>query len=525
MGDQRLDVREAMIHHIDLLVTLAAGIAGALALGYVTRRLGWSPIVGYLLAGILIGPHTPGFVANHELSSQMAEVGVSLLMFGVGLHFRVSDLLAVRRAALTGAVGQSLIATLLGATAVRLFGWPWPAGLVFGLALSVASTVVLTRVLSDHGQLHSPTGRIAVGWLIVEDLFTVLVLVLLPAIFVGSAQSQGSLPAALGIATLKLVVFVSLVLLAGGRAIPWFMKTATRAESRELFTLSVLAVALGLAAISARVFGLSVALGAFLAGVVVGRSDFSARAAAEALPMRDAFAVMFFLSFGMLFNPATLFDSPLLTLSALVIVLVGKPLVALVIMAALGHGSKVALGVAIALAQIGEFSFLIAILAKDLGVLPETAVHPLVAVAILSIMLNPFLYRLCGPMEERLQRMPRLWRMLNRRATGDNLRSSRPKTGQPPAEESLAYKYLDRNAACLRTACYDLVEQHPAGHSDSGQSARIHDHGRAHDGIRHRRDHGDLQRERCDALETCAAAAPGQPDDGIGASSRRSARL
>jgi CPA2 family monovalent cation:H+ antiporter-2 len=402
-----------MMHHLDLLVTLAAGLIGALAFGYVTRRLGWSPIVGYLLAGILVGPHTPGFVANRELASQLAEVGVILLMFGVGLHFHINDLIAVRRAALTGAVCQSIIATLLGAVLVRLFGWSWPAGLVFGLALSVASTVVLTRVLSDNCQLRSPTGRIAIGWLVVEDIYTVLVLVLLPAIFPSGAQSQGAaLPVAL--ATLKLAAFTAFMLFGGGRLIPWLLNAAARTHSRELFTLSVLAIAFGIAVASAQFFGVSVALGAFMAGMVVGRSDFSARAAAEALPMRDAFAVMFFLSVGMLFDPRQALDSPLLILATSTIVLLGKPLVAFTVMALLGYSSRIGLGVAIALAQIGEFSFLVAALGRDLGVLPETAMNPLVAVAIASIMLNPIFYRTCGLIERLLQRMPGLWRRMNR---------------------------------------------------------------------------------------------------------------
>jgi CPA2 family monovalent cation:H+ antiporter-2 len=329
------------------------------------------------------------------------------------LHFHINDLIAVRRAALTGAVCQSIIATLLGAVLVRLFGWSWPAGLVFGLALSVASTVVLTRVLSDNCQLRSPTGRIAIGWLVVEDIYTVLVLVLLPAIFPSGAQSQGAaLPVAL--ATLKLAAFTAFMLFGGGRLIPWLLNAAARTHSRELFTLSVLAIAFGIAVASAQFFGVSVALGAFMAGMVVGRSDFSARAAAEALPMRDAFAVMFFLSVGMLFDPRQALDSPLLILATSTIVLLGKPLVAFTVMALLGYSSRIGLGVAIALAQIGEFSFLVAALARDLGVLPENAMNPLVAVAIVSIMLNPILYRTSGAIERLLERIPGLWLPLNR---------------------------------------------------------------------------------------------------------------
>jgi monovalent cation:H+ antiporter-2, CPA2 family len=404
------------MHNIELLLTLSAGLIGALTFGYVTHRLGWSPIVGYLLAGVLVGPHTPGFVADKELANQLAEVGVILLMFGVGLHFHLKDLWAVRGVALTGAVCQSLIATLLGAAAATWFGWSWSAGIVFGLALSVASTVVLTRVLSDNGQLQSPTGRIAIGWLVVEDIFTVFVLVLLPVFFSQSQTPTHSLPVSFALAALKLSAFIALTLAVAGRVIPWLLSKVARTESRELFTLSVLAIALGIAVGSAQFFGVSMALGAFLAGMVVGQSDFSARAAAEALPMRDAFAVMFFLSVGMLLDPRQVLDAPWMLLATLGIVMVGKPVAALVIVLALGYSSKIALGVAIALAQVGEFSFLVGSLGSDLKVLPETAMNPLVAVAIVSIMLNPIIYRHLASVETFLMRHPRLWALLNRNA-------------------------------------------------------------------------------------------------------------
>ena len=405
------------MHNLDLLLTLSAGLIGALGLGYLTHRLGWSPIVGYLLAGILVGPHTPGFVANPQLAGQLAEVGVILLMFGVGLHFHIDDLIAVRRAAI-GAVAQSLVTTLVGASVARTFGWSWPAALVFGWALSIASTVVLTRVLSDHGQLQSPAGRIAIGWLVVEDIYTVLVLVLLPAILAGEAQTQGSsIPAALTIAALKLAAFIAFMLFGGGRLIPKLLNAVARTHSRELFTLCVLAVALGIAVASARLFGVSVALGAFMAGMVVGRSDFSARAAADALPMRDAFAVMFFLSIGMLFDPRQALASPLLIVAALAVVLVGKPLVAFVLMTLLGYGSRIGLRVAIAIAQIGQFSFLVAGVARQIGVLPESAMNPLVAAAIGSMVLNPICYRIPAAVEKWLERMPPLWRLLNRQGS------------------------------------------------------------------------------------------------------------
>lgn len=407
------------MHNLDLLFTLAAGFIGAVALGYFTQRLGLSPIVGYLLAGVLVGPSTPGFVANKALADQLAEVGVILLMFGVGIHFHLKDLIAVRGVAIGGAICQSTVATLLGALMVSFFGWSWSAGIVFGLALSVASTVVLTRVLADNGQLQSPTGRIAIGWLVVEDIFTVFVLVLLPVIFGASSGDQTtSLPVSFALAALKLAVFVGFTLYGAGRVVPWLLNKLAETHSRELFTLGVLAVALGVAVGSAYIFGVSMALGAFLAGMVVGRSEFSARAGAEALPMRDAFAVMFFLSVGMLFDPRQLVASPLLILATLAIVMIGKPLAAVLIVAILGYSSRIGLGVAIALAQIGEFSFLVGTLGIQLGALPEEAMNPLVAAAIVSIMLNPVLFRTCNSIESFLEKYPSLWRLLNRKARG-----------------------------------------------------------------------------------------------------------
>lgn len=404
------------MHNIDLLLTLSAGLIGALTFGYITHRLGWSPIVGYLLAGVLVGPHTPGFVADKALADQLAEIGVILLMFGVGLHFHLKDLWAVRGVAIAGAVVQSLIATLLGTFAAMWFGWSWSSGIVFGMALSVASTVVLTRVLSDSGQLQSPTGRIAIGWLVVEDIFTVFMLVLLPVLFVQSEKESSNLALSFGLAAVKLTAFIAFTLFAAGKVIPWLLSKVARTESRELFTLSVLAIALGIAVGSAHFIGVSMALGAFLAGMVVGQSDFSARAAAEALPMRDAFAVMFFLSVGMLLDPGQVVAAPAMVFTTLAIVMIGKPLAALAIVIGLGYSSKIALGVAVALAQIGEFSFLVGTLGIQLGALPETAMNPLVAVAIISIMLNPILYRSLGSVEAFLTDHPKLWALLNRKA-------------------------------------------------------------------------------------------------------------
>jgi len=402
------------MHNLDLIATLAGGFIAALALGYLAHRLGWSPIVGYLLAGILVGPHTPGFVANKHMAEQLSEVGVILLMFGVGLHFHLKDLIAVRGIAIAGALGQSTVATGLGAVVVHAFGWNWPQGLVFGLVLSVASTVVLVRVLSANGELQSPIGRIAIGWLVVEDIFAVFVLVLLPVLF---SPSGGSLPVAIGVASLKLVVFIAFTLAAGGFLIPKLLKKIADTHSRELFTLSVLAIALGIAVSSAYWFDVSMALGAFLAGMVVGQSGFSERAGSDALPLRDAFAVMFFVSVGMLFDPRQALESPWLIGATLAVVLIAKPLAAFGIVVLLGYSSAIGLGVAFALAQIGEFSFLLVSLGRQSGALPDSAMNPVVAAAIISIMLSPMLYHWAKPIERFLESHPLLWRILNPKAT------------------------------------------------------------------------------------------------------------
>ena len=383
--------------NLDLIVTLSGSLTAALALGYVTHRLGLSPIVGYLLAGIVVGPHTPGFVADRHLAEQFAEIGVILLMFGVGLHFQLRELWAVRRVAIPGALAQSLVATGSAALIVRALGWDWTAGLVFGLCLSVASTVVLVRVLADHRDLHTPTGHVAVGWLVVEDLFTVVILVLLPVLVGGEATGPAHLFSVIGRTALLIGTLVGVTLLVGDRLIPWLLERVAATGARELFTLTVLVLALGIAVGSAKVFGVSVALGAFLAGLVVGRSDFSLRAASEALPMRDAFAVLFFVSVGMLVDPGHLLDTPALLAGTLAVVLIGKPLAALGIVLLLRYPVRLALAVAVALAQIGEFSFLLALLGTQLGILPAAATHAIVTAAVLSITINPLLYRLVEP--------------------------------------------------------------------------------------------------------------------------------
>src|SRR5262245_13481605 len=297
------------MHHADLILTLTGGLTAALVLGYATHRIGLSPIVGYLLAGIVVGPHTPGFVANQEMAEQLWLIGIILLMFGFGLHLHPDELLAVRRVAIPGAIGQSLFATASGIAVARAVGWDWTAGLVFGLAISVASTVVLLRVLSDRGDLHTPAGHIAVGWLVVEDLLIILVLVVLPALF-GDPGGAWSVPLAMSVAALKIFALGILTVFVGSRFVLWLLEHVARTRSRELFALAILVLALGIAVGSAKVFGVSAALGAFLAGMIVGRSDFSLRAASDALPMRDAFAVLFFVSIGMLFDVQTVLQRP-----------------------------------------------------------------------------------------------------------------------------------------------------------------------------------------------------------------------
>ncbi|MDC0681926.1 MULTISPECIES: cation:proton antiporter [Sorangium] len=384
-----------MPHELDLILTITGGLTAALALGFVTQRLRLSPIVGYLLAGLLVGPFTPGFVADKRLADQLAEIGVILLMFGVGLQFHVRELLAVRKVAVPGALIQIAVATALGAMVGRAAGWTWGAAVVFGVAISVASTVVLTRVLSDNDVLHTPAGHLAIGWLVLEDVFTVLVLVLLPAVM-GEAAGAGAAGVAVsvGIAVLKLAGLVAFIFIVGQRVIPALLGYVAKTGSRELFTLTVLVVALGVAVGSAILFGSSMALGAFLGGLVVGQSDFSSRAASEALPMRDAFAVLFFVSVGMHLDPAQLAVGWQLAAGTLAVVLIGKPLAALAVTTLLRRPLQTGFAVALSLAQIGEFSFILAALGKKLGVLPVEAEQALVAAAIVSITLNPVLFGL-----------------------------------------------------------------------------------------------------------------------------------
>jgi CPA2 family monovalent cation:H+ antiporter-2 len=383
-------------------------------LGFVTQRIGLSPIVGYLLAGLLVGPHTPGFVADTGLATQFAEVGIILLMFGVGLHFHLKDLLAVRNIAVVGALGQSAVATALGFVAARSLGWSSAASIAFGLALSVASTVMLTRVLVDNEHLQTVAGRIAIGWLLVEDVLTVIVLVLLPSVFSGGTTDLASIGEAVLLTTGKLLLLGLFAFFIGGRVIPRILNGIAGTRSRELFTLTVLVLALGIAVGSAQLFGVSMAIGAFLGGMIVGQSEFSFRAASEALPMRDAFAVLFFVSVGMLFDPETLLSTPGLLLATLAIVIIGKPLAAFLITVLFGYGSSVAIPVGFALGQVGEFSLILATTGTQLGIFPEAAANLVVAASMLSLTVNPMIYRSSGLLETTLRRFSGIWRLFNR---------------------------------------------------------------------------------------------------------------
>ncbi len=406
------------MHDYDLILLLAIGFPVALGFGYITERMKLSPIVGYLLAGIVVGPFTPGFVADQEIITQLAEIGVILLMFGVGLHFRLSDLLAVRRVAIPGAIAQITISTILGAILAVGFGWSITSGIVLGVALAVASTVVLTRVLTDNSMLDTPHGHIAIGWLIVEDLFTILVLVLLPiySTSMKAGQGEGNALVVVGLAVLRLSVLTAIILVAGKRFIPWLLSQVARTRSRELFTLTVLALAIAIATISATIFGASFALGAFLAGMVVGQTKVGHQAAADALPMRDAFAVLFFISVGMLFDPHFLVANPMLVAMVLAIVLIAKPLAALGIVLLLGYSVRAALTVSLALAQVGEFTFILSSAALSLGVFTEEGQHALIAASLISIALNPLIFRRVNWIELKLRKSKVLWTMLNRRS-------------------------------------------------------------------------------------------------------------
>ncbi|MBB3146604.1 CPA2 family monovalent cation:H+ antiporter-2 [Phyllobacterium trifolii] len=411
-----------MPHETPLIATIVIGLVLAFIFGAIANRLRIPPLVGYLVAGVLAGSHTPGFVADQELASELAEIGVILLMFGVGLHFSLKDLLSVRAIAIPGAIVQILVATLLGAGLAWILGWSMQAGFVFGLALSVASTVVLLRAMQERRLIETERGRIAVGWLIVEDLAMVLALVLLPAIagaINGGSETGDMVRAAsdpivryfdLGIGGVialtlgKVVAFVAVMLIVGRRVIPWTLHTIAHTGSRELFRLAVLAIALGVAFGAAKLFGVSLALGAFFAGMIMSESELSHRAAEESLPLRDAFAVLFFVSVGMLFDPMTIVNDPLPLLATLAIIVIGKSLAAFFIVRAFGYPTGTALIISASLAQIGEFSFILAELGVGLGMLPEEGRDLILGGAILSILVNPLVFAGVTYLKPRLEK-------------------------------------------------------------------------------------------------------------------------
>ncbi|AYC18100.1 Inner membrane protein YbaL [Dickeya dianthicola] len=380
-----------------LISTMAVGLVLAFLLGILANRLRISPLVGYLVAGVMVGPFTPGFVADTQLAPEIAELGVILLMFGVGLHFSLGDLMAVKSIAIPGAVAQIMMATLLGAGLSSLLGWSLSEGLVFGLCLSTASTVVLLRALEERQLIDSQRGQIAIGWLIVEDLAMVLTLVLLPAfadMLKTDAANTGKLLQDLAITLGKVVAFITLMVVVGRRVVPWVLAKSASTGSRELFTLSVLAMALGIAFGAVKLFDVSFALGAFFAGVVLNESELSQRAAHDTLPLRDAFAVLFFVSVGMLFDPMILVSEPLAVLSTLLIIVIGKSMAAFFLVHMFGHSKRTALTISVSLAQIGEFAFILAGLGISLGMLSENGRNLVLAGAILSIMINPLLFAL-----------------------------------------------------------------------------------------------------------------------------------
>jgi CPA2 family monovalent cation:H+ antiporter-2 len=387
---------------VDLILTLAGALGVALVLGYCAQRIGLSPIVGYLLAGICVGPFTPGIVVHPELAHQMADIGVVLLMFGVGLHFRPSDLLAVRNVVVPGAIGQILATTAVGAVVATLAGLPLPAAIVLGLSLAIASTVVVVRILGDNDLLHTSTGRTAVGWLVVEDVFSVVALVVLPS-GVGGAHGAFAIAMSFAIAFGKVALLSAFTLVVGRRIIPRLLASIARSRSRELFTLAVLVIALGVAVGSARLFGASMALGAFLGGVVVGQSTFGARAASEALPMRDAFAVLFFVSVGMLLEPRVVLTNALFALAAVALVLVWKPIAAFAVMKLLRTPTRKALALAAMLAQIGEFSFILVGVGKQLGILSAAAEEVVVFASMVSMVTSPIVFRFVTRLAPRLE--------------------------------------------------------------------------------------------------------------------------
>jgi len=411
-------------HDVDLIILLAVGFGVALFFGYIAARLRLPPLIGYLIAGIIISPNTPGIEADIHLANQLAELGVMFLMFGVGMHFSLNDLLQVRRIALPGAILQIAVATLLGLGVSMLWGWSFGSALVFGLSLSCASTVVLLKALGDRGLLDSVNGKIAVGWLLVEDLVMVLVLVLLPATAVllggkAPAGAEGNIWLTLGITLLKVVGFIAFMLIVGKRVVPIIMQFVARLGSRELFTLTVVAAAVSIAYGSYAIFGVSMALGAFFAGMVVKESDFSHRAEEETLPLREIFSILFFVSVGMLFDPHILIERPLHILAVIAIIMIGKTLAAMALVLFFRYPINTALTVGASLAQIGEFSFILATLGVSLGLLTLEAQNLILAGALFSITLNSFVFSAIEPVQRWIRERSHLARLLER--SGDPL--------------------------------------------------------------------------------------------------------
>lgn len=411
----------AVPHDLPLVSTVAVGMSLAFVLGLVAVKLRMPPIVGYLLAGVIMGPHTPGYVADIHLAEQLSEIGIVLLMFGVGLHFSLKDLMDVRKIALPGAVVQICVAMVLAVGLTSLWGWSLASGLMFGLALSVASTVVLLRSLEEHSLLQTNDGRIAIGWLIVEDLVMVLALVLIPALAVkygagaDAAGAQASVLETLAVALGKVALFVVIMVVAGKRILPWLLTVVAHTRSRELFTLAVFGCALGVAFGASKLFGVSFALGAFFAGMMIRESDLNHEVASRALPFQDAFAVLFFVAVGMLFDPAILIESPLHVVLVVAIIMVGKSLAAFLIVLAFKYPLKTGLLVSAGLAQIGEFSFILITLGTAYGLLPEEGRNLILAGAMISIALNPLTFYFARKVYEYVGRQPKLSGVFNMR--------------------------------------------------------------------------------------------------------------
>ncbi len=410
-----------MEHSLPLITTMAAGFGLALIFGFLAERFKIPALVGYLLAGISLGPATPGIVADAEIATELAEIGVMLLMFGVGLHFSMKDLLAVKRIALPGAVVQMGVATVLGMALASSWGWTLGAGLVFGLSLSCASTVVLLKALESRGFLETMNGRIAVGWLVVEDLVTVLVLVLLPSLAgilsgtVDATDKSTPLWLTIGVTLLQVSAFIALMLIVGRRVLPWLLWQITKTGSRELFTLAIVTSAISIAYIAAELFSVSFALGAFFAGTVMRESKFSRRAAEESLPLRDAFAVLFFVSVGMLFEPNVLIEEPMRVLAVITIIIVGKSIAAMVLILMFRYPLNTALTVAASLGQIGEFSFILAGLGLSLGLMPIEGLSLVLAGALISIAFNPIAFAVIVPVSNWVIKHSALARRFERR--------------------------------------------------------------------------------------------------------------